>query len=85
MAQSRWKVYSDEGEYLATCKYILDAAAILGAHGIPGYTIRDHDHYVVWTDGDDGVAGDSFDNVAEVVRLRTVVRPDKRSGQEAGR
>ena len=70
-ASPRWKVYSDDGVYLAACKYILDAAAILGAHGIPGYTIRDHHRYIVWTDGEDGVAGDSFDDVVDVVSKRT--------------
>ena len=72
MAKSpRWKVYSDDGVYLAGCKHILDAAAILGAHGIPGYTIRDLHRTIVWTDGSDGVAGDSYDHVVAVVSERT--------------
>ena len=71
VGSSRWKVYSDDGEYLAACKYIMDAAAILGAHGIPGYTIRDGYRRVVWKDGKDGVAGDSFDTVIDLVIKRT--------------
>ena len=72
MAHSpRWRVYSGDGVYMAACKYILDAAAILGAHGIPGYTIRDRHRQVVWTDGEDGVAGDSYDDVVNLVSKRT--------------
>ena len=71
VGSSRWKVYSNDGEYLAACKYVLDAAAILGCHGIAGYTIRDGDYQVVWTDGADGVAGDSFDAVGDLVSKRT--------------
>lgn len=62
MARSpRWKVYTNEGEYIASCKYLDDAGAIVGAHCTTGYTIRDGHHTTIFTQGVDGDASDSYD------------------------
>jgi hypothetical protein len=67
----RYKVFTDAGEYVASCKYPDDAAAIVAAHSIHGWRIRDgHGGSDVWIEGVDGSAGESFDEVARVVLLR---------------
>ena len=67
----RFKVYRN-GEYVASCKDIEDAAAIAAMGGI-GVTIRDGHSFVVWENDRDGDPGDSFDHVANVAyaRMRT--------------
>ncbi len=60
----RFKVYRN-GEYVAACKYPEDAAAIAGDHA--GATIRDRHSLVVWTNGPDGNAGESYDACAKTV------------------
>jgi hypothetical protein len=67
----RLKVYGPSGEYVASCKYAEDAAAVVAAHGT-GSTIRlgHRKADVAYTDGIDGDAGDSYDAVAEVVHKR---------------
>jgi hypothetical protein len=66
-----FKVYSAEGEYLASAKYAEDAAAVVGLRG-EGATIR-RGHTTgntVWTEGVDGLASESFDACAELVYNR---------------
>jgi hypothetical protein len=46
----RWKVYTEDGEYVASCKFVEDAAAIVAMRG-DGTTIRDGHRRIVWTDG----------------------------------
>jgi len=60
-----WKVYSKDGEYLASFKYPEHAAALVGALGVDGTTIRWVHVLTVWTEGVDGHAGESYDVVAE--------------------
>ena len=71
MASSpRWKVYDKNGEYQASCKEVEAAAAIVGFYG-EGATIRaSHDkRHIVWTEGVDGWAIESYDTVAETATL----------------
>lgn len=62
----RWKVYNTEGEYVASCKHVEDAAAIIALYG-DGASIRDGHSKVVWLEGRDGEAAESFDAVAAKV------------------
>lgn len=66
----RYKVYSPEGEYIGCTKHPSDAAALAALRG-PGTTIRDGHQKVVWTEGADGDAAESYDVVAETVFART--------------
>jgi hypothetical protein len=70
-AAPQWKIYNDDGEYIAACKYIEDAAVIV-ANQPDGSTIRDGHRTVVWTEGRDGRAWESYDWVAEVALKRRV-------------
>ena len=62
-----WKIYTREGEYIASAKYPEDAAAIVAMRG-EGTTIRygHNKRDIVWTEGQgaDGEAGESYDAVA---------------------
>jgi hypothetical protein len=77
-AAPSWKVYSDSGEYLASCKYPEHAAALVAALGVDGTTIRWVHVLTVWTEGVDGHAGESYDVVAEqclkLVQARGLVK-----------
>ena len=69
-AAPRWKVYSSDGEYLASCKYPLHAAMIVGAHS--DGTVRDGHRAkdIVWNEGaEEFPASESWDS-AEAVILR---------------
>ena len=67
MASSpQWKVYDSEGTYQAACKEI-EAASILVTWYGEGSTIRKGHTQIVWTEGLDGEASDSFDHVINVV------------------
>ncbi len=66
MAQApAWKVYNGSGEYLASFKYPEHAAALVASFGVDGVTIRWLHRRVVWTEGKDGHAIDSYDVVSE--------------------
>lgn len=65
--QAPWKVFSPSGEYVASCHYAEDAAAVVAGYGSGakirwGHLARD----TVWTDGKDGSAADSYDDCAVV-------------------
>jgi len=65
-ASPRLKVYTADGEYIGACRYASDAGALVSLYG-EGATIRDGHGVkkVVWTEGTDGNAGDSYDAVAD--------------------
>lgn len=64
-----WKVYTKDGEYVASCKDTEGASLLMNLYG-EGSTIR-HDHRrIVWTEGVDGTASESYDGTAEVIRQR---------------
>jgi len=65
----RFKVYNPSGEYVAAVKHPEDGAAICAAYG-PGSQIRDGHKRVVYEDGKDGDAGNSYDEAAAVVLSR---------------
>ena len=65
-----WKVYHADGEYLASVKYPEIGAMILAGLGGPGNTLRYGHHKVVWTEGQDGEAWQSYDEVAAMARSK---------------
>lgn len=62
----RFKIYSDDNEYIGCVKHPSDAAALVSMYAT-GATIRDGHakKHTVWTEGVDGEAGESYDVVAE--------------------
>lgn len=64
----RWKVFGPNKKYTAACKEIEAAAALVAFYG-EGATIRDgyNNRRIVWTEGVDGDAGESYDHVAMTV------------------
>lgn len=62
----QFKVYTADNEYIAACKHPGDAAAILALHGEGASIRRGHaKRDTLWVEGEDGWAGESFDEVAE--------------------
>lgn len=67
-ASPRFKIYSAAGEYQAAC-HEPEAAAVLASFYGEGATVRDghREKDTVWQEGRDGLAGESFDHVAQVI------------------
>jgi hypothetical protein len=62
----RFKIHNPSGEYIASCKHLEDAAAIVGNYG-DGATIKDGGR-VVWREGREAFsAAESYDGVRETV------------------
>jgi hypothetical protein len=73
-ASPLYKVYAADGEYVAACKYIEDAACLVSFHG-EGAEIRAGHTRVVWTEGAESQPADeSYDHVAEVVAARCLTK-----------
>ncbi len=70
-ASPNYKVYSASKEYMAACKEIEGAAALVSFYGA-GATIRSGHSFIVWTEGinHDGDAGESYDHVANIAQQR---------------
>lgn len=66
-----WKVYRGR-EYIASCKYVEDAAAICALYD--DGKIRHNHGQVVWSQRNDGDAGVSYDTVARVAHDRVRAR-----------
>jgi hypothetical protein len=68
MAQSpKYKVYRDK-EYIGCVKYAEDAAALVAIQD--NGSVRLGHSFVLWNEGVDGNAGDSYDVAAEKMRER---------------
>lgn len=64
-----YKVYAEDGEFLASCRYVIDAATIVGAMGAG--TIRFEHRRIVWREGsEDFSAAESYDGVEAIIRDR---------------
>jgi len=63
-ASPAWKVYTRDGEYVASVKHPTLGAMICAGLG-EGTTIRLGHRRIVWTEGEDGQSSDSYDMVAE--------------------
>lgn len=69
-----WKVYAPTGEYVAACKLVEDAAAIVALHG-DGAKIKHGHGRALWTEGAEGQpAAESYDYVAQTVLDRHLGR-----------
>lgn len=69
-ATPKYKVFNPSGEYVASCKYAADAAAIVAAYG-DGAKIKLGHAQVLWVEGEEAIeAGDSYDEVASIVHAR---------------
>jgi hypothetical protein len=64
-----WKVYDYDGTYQAACKDIAAAACLVSFYGERS-TIRNGHSLVVWTEGTDGIASDSYDLTTSTIYLR---------------
>jgi len=71
MARSpRFKVYSEDGEYVASCKLRVDAAILVGNYG-EGATVRDGHTKIIWEEGQEAIlANESYDTAAETMADR---------------
>ena len=68
-ASPQFKIYR-EGEYVASVKYLEDAAAIVS---VSGGVVKYQHKYTIWTEGSEEFsAGDSFDAAAEIMRERAI-------------
>lgn len=68
-ASPKWKVYRN-GEYVASCAYAEDAAALV-ALGWSGGIVKYGHSRVVWTEGKELFpAGESYDRAAQVMHER---------------
>ena len=67
-ATPKYKIFTPDNEYVASCKYVEDAAALVAFRG-HGSTIRTghSKKSIVYTNGEDGEAGESYDVVADIV------------------
>lgn len=64
-----YRIYHEDGELMGRTFHIEDAAALVGLYGT-GATIKCCQR-TVWTQGIDGDASDSFDEVAYAAKVRT--------------
>ena len=67
-----FKVYTADEQYIAACKHPVDAAMILAGNDEIGMTIRNGHakRNILYTQGVDGNAGESYDRVSEIVNDR---------------
>lgn len=69
-ASPRLKIYNPEGEYVASCKYAEDAAALIAFLG-DGAMIKASHRAEVWVEGKESQpASDSYAFVADTVHAR---------------
>lgn len=59
-ASPEWKVYDPAGVYQAACKDLAAASCLASFYGHES-TIRLRHHRIVWTEGKDGIAAESYD------------------------
>ena len=65
------KVYSPRGEYVASCKYLVDAAMVAGMYGMGAKVRKGHNGKTLWHEGHESLcASDSFDGAAKVMETR---------------
>lgn len=69
----KYKVFNADGVYQAACKEPEAAAVLVTFYG-EGSTIRWDHAFVIWTEGLDGNAGDSYDIAAESMNERLQAR-----------
>lgn len=65
----QWKIYTRDNEYVASTKNTDTASLVAGYYG-DGTTIRFDHRKVVWTEGTDGSAANSYDETNEIIMSR---------------
>ena len=69
------KVYNAQGKYIASCKYLEDAAILVGFNGKGSKVLKGHNGKALWHEGfESQSASDSFDEAAQVMRDRWIKR-----------
>jgi hypothetical protein len=68
-ASPEFKIYNPAGEYEAACKHAETAAAIVSFLG-HGSAVKWHHTKLIWTEGVDGKAGESYDAAATTMYAR---------------
>ena len=65
------KIYTPEGEYVAAVKEVMGAAVLVAVYG-EGSTVRmgHSKKMILWTQGVDGDAGESYDTTGEIMAQR---------------
>lgn len=64
-----YKVYDRDGRYQAACKEPEAAACLASLYG-EGATVRWQHRAILWREGKDGNAGDSYDAAAQTILAR---------------
>lgn len=72
-----WKLYTAEGEYMASAHDPALLAACIGVLG-DGATIRFRHMFTCWTEGLDGFGLESYDTVVEKCHAEVELRRDSR-------
>lgn len=81
-ASPKFKVFTPQGEYEASCKSVETAAAVVSFLG-NGATIRYQRVWIVWREGSEEIpASESYDRVATIV-LERIHSRQKRSLERA--
>lgn len=78
-ASPKYKVYDDQGNYLASCRDATLAAALIGAAGWDGWRVK-YEGRVIFAEGASTSARDSVDEAATVMDENLAKRA--RRGQE---
>lgn len=69
MRSPQWKVYDAENKYVASTKDTEGASLLMSLYGT-GSTIRLDHKRIVWTEGKDGNASESYDQTAIKIQER---------------
>lgn len=68
-ASPKWKVYDPSNQYVASVRDTDGASLLMDLYG-DGSTIRLDHKMIVWTEGKDGRASESYDNTATKIQQR---------------
>lgn len=69
-ASPRFKVFNADGVYVASCKFLEDAAALVAFNGA-GAQIRDGHTRIIWSEGSEmQPAAESYDYVVKMAQSR---------------
>lgn len=80
-ASPQWKVYTPQGEYVASTKHTEGASLLMSLYG-NGATIRFDHRKIVWTEGVDGNASQSYDYTAMIINRKLVGDLLLKTGEE---
>lgn len=68
-ASPKWKVYDANNQYVASIRDTEGASLLMDLYG-DGSTIRLDHRRIVWTEGKDGRASESYDQTANKIQER---------------